>query len=234
MSSVALLVDTTVRAVARRRLTVAILVIMPVALYLASSDAPGRAVRALVFGLSWSVSTVAFFATLSAREIEPRLELAGWPPARLLAGRLLGLTAMGAGLTTVFAVLVAVDQDVRSLGGVVLDFSVTVLVAIGIGTALGTYVRAEMEGTLILFFLSGLQAVVNPFDGYSRLLPFWSSRELGTYAIDGPEAGSLANGLIHATAVLLICGAALAVDALSGPRLRTDVNNVQADEGADR
>ncbi len=98
-----------------------------------------------------------------------------------------------------------------------------------IGTALGTYVKAEMEATLLLFFLSGLQAVVNPFDGYSRRLPFWSSRELGTSAIDGPNAGSLTDGLTHAAVVLVLCAAALSIDALSGPKPRGDINNVQAD-----
>ena len=48
----------TLRALLRRRLTVAILVLLPVALYLASHDAVGRSVRSFVFGISWAVSTV--------------------------------------------------------------------------------------------------------------------------------------------------------------------------------
>jgi hypothetical protein len=59
-----------------------------------------------------------------------------------------------------------------------------------------------------MFFFAGLQAVANPFDGYTRLLPFWSSRELGTWAIDGPDAGSLSRGLTHAVVVLVICAGA--------------------------
>ena len=197
--------EMTLRAILRRRLTLGILILMPVVFYFVSNDSVGRAVRSLVFGLSWALSTVAFFAAISAREVEPRLALAGWPAWRLLLGRILGLTILAAGLVMAFGLLVAVDQDVANLAGVVLDFAVTCVVAIGLGTAVGALLSKELEGTLVLFFLAGLQAIVNPFDTYSRALPFWSSRELGTYAIDGPEAGSLNEALIHAAITLALC-----------------------------
>ncbi len=202
---IALQAEMTVRALLRRRLTLAILVAMPVVFYFVTHDAVGRAVRSLAFGLSWAVSTVAFFAALSARQLEPRLLLVGWTSARLILGRIMGLAVVGVGLTALFGLLVAVDQDPQSLAGVVLDFAVTAAVAIGVGTAVGALVSREMEGTMVLFFFAGLQAVVNPFDAYSRALPFWSSRELGTYAIDGPDAGSLSEGLGHGAATLLVC-----------------------------
>ncbi|MEZ5375698.1 MAG: hypothetical protein R2733_04240 [Acidimicrobiales bacterium] len=195
---------TTLLAIARRRLTVAILVAMPLVFYLVSHDAVGRAVRSLAFGLSWSISTVAFFAAQSARELEPRLGLAGARRSHLLLGRLLGLLVAAAGLTTVFSLIVSIDEP-RSMAGVVLDFAVTCLVAIGLGTAVGALLDRELEGTLVLFFFAGLQAIVNPFDTYSRLLPFWSSRELGTFAVDGPDVGSLGDGLTHAAITLALC-----------------------------
>ncbi len=195
----------TFRAILQRRFTLAILMIMPVAFYFVSSDTVGRAIRSLVFGVSWALSTVAFFASISARQLDPRLELAGWKRSHLLAGRLLGLVVLGALLTAGFGLLVAVDQDVASLAGVLLDFAVTSVVAIGLGTAIGSLLSRELEGTLVLFFFAGLQAIVNPFDTYSRALPFWSSRELGTYAVDGAEAGSLVEGLTHAAATLGVC-----------------------------
>ncbi len=212
MSAVALRAAATVRAVARRRLTVGILLAMPVAFYLVSHDSVGRSVRSLVFGISWAVSTVAFFATVAAHDLDPRLRLAGWRRLDLVAGRLVGLLAIVVGLTLVFAVLVGVDQDVRSLAAIVVDFAVTGSVAVAVGTVIGK----EMEGTLVLFFLAGLQAIANPFDAWSRALPFWSSRELGTWAVDGPQIGSLSNGIIHATVVVVLCG--LVVALYSAPR----------------
>lgn len=208
--------STTVRAVLRRRLAVGILIAMPVAFYFVSHDTVGRSVRSLAFGVSWAVSTVAFFATVSARDLEPRLQLAGWRRRDLLAGRVLGLCGVVVALTLGFGTLVAVDQDVRSISAVFVDFAVTGAVAVAVGTAIGTLIGKEMEGTLILFFLAGLQAIANPFDTWSRALPFWSSRELGTWAVDGPTIGSLDEGLIHALIVILVCagvvGSAFVVD----------------------
>lgn len=207
--------EMTLRALARRRLALAILVALPVALYAVSHDSTGQAVRALLFGVSWAVSTVTFFATVASRQLEPRLRLAGLS-ARLLAGARIGaLLLLALSLAVAFSVLVALDLPVRSPVAVALDFAVTAAVAVAFGTAVGTVISAEMEGALILFFFAGLQAVVNPFDGYAKLLPFWASRELGTYAIDGPGQGSLGWGLIHATAAITLCAVAVVVTSRS-------------------
>lgn len=216
ISNVALHGEMTLRAILRRRLTLAVLVLMPIVFYFVRNETVGQSIRSLVFGLSWALSTVAFFAAVSAKELEPRLHLVGWKRSQLLLGRLVGLAALGAFLTAAFGLLVAVDQDVSNLAGVVLDFAVTSVVAIALGTAIGAVLDRELEGTLVLFFFAGLQAVIDPFDSYSRALPFWSSRELGTYAVDGPEIGSLAAGLVHALITITVCAVVVAI-ATSGP-----------------
>jgi hypothetical protein len=203
--------EMTLRALLRRRLTVAILVLLPLALYLASHDAVGRSVRALVFGVSWAVSTVAYFATASARELEPRLRLAGRGAPALVTARIAALVLGALVLCGGFWVIVAVDQPVRDPAAVALDFGVTATVAVAFGTAVGTFFSRELEGTLVLFFFAGLQAIANPYDAWSRALPFWSSRELGTYAVDGPAHGSLGRGLAHAALVIVICGTGVAI-----------------------
>ena len=211
MSAMVLRAEATIRAVLRRRLAVGILITMPVAFYLVTHDSVGRSIRALVFGISWAVSTVAFFATVSARDVEPRLGLAGWRRRDLVLGRLAGLIGLVLVLSAVFGALVGIDQDVRSLSAVVVDFVVTGAVAVAVGTTVGAVIGKEMEGTLILFFLAGLQAIANPFDAWSRALPFWSSRELGTWAVDGPEIGSLPEGLTHSLIVIALCGLLVAL-----------------------
>lgn len=219
MSASLLRAEATVRAVLRRQLTVGILVVMPVAFYVVTHDTVGRSVRSLAFGVSWAVSTLAFFATVSARDIEPRLVLAGWRRIDLVVGRLVGLCGVVAALTALFGTLVAVDQDVRSAGAVFVDFAVTGAVAVAVGTAVGTLIGKEMEGTLILFFLAGMQAIANPFDAWSRALPFWSSRELGTWAVDGPDVGSPTEGLLHALITTLLGGLIVALaSATNKPR----------------
>jgi hypothetical protein len=203
--------EMTLRALVRRRLTIAILVALPLALYLASHDRVGRSVRALVFGISWAVSTVAYFATTAARELEPRLRLAGRPAPLLAAARIAALVLGALALVAGFLAIVAADQPLRDPAAVALDFAVTATVAVAFGTAVGRVFSRELEGTLVLFFFAGLQAVADPFDAWTRLLPFWSSRELGTYAVDGPAQGSLGRGLAHAATVIVLCAACVAI-----------------------
>jgi len=198
--------DTTIRGVMRRRFTVAMLAAMPIVFYLVTRDTPGRSVRSLVFGISWSVSTVAYFAAVSTLDIEPRLVVAGWRRRQLVTGRLAGLLAIVAALSGLYVGIVALDQDVRSVGAVTLDFAVTGIVAVAVGTAVAALTPKEMEGTLVLFFLAGLQAIANPFASWSRALPFWSSRELGTWAVDGSPLGSPIDGLVHAGIAVGVCG----------------------------
>lgn len=206
----------TLRALGRRRLTVTILVALPLALYLVSHTTPGRAARALVFGISWAVSTVAFFATVSARQLEPRLRLAGRSSAFLVASRITALVCLGTTLAALFWAVVALDGTVEALGATAIAFVATAAVAVAFGTAVGTVFSKEMEGTMVLFFFAGLQSVANPFDRYTELLPFWSSRELATYAVDGPGQGSLSHGLAHGAAVIALCALVALVGGRAG------------------
>ncbi len=50
------------------------------------------------------------------------------------------------------------------------------------------------------------------------MLPFWFSREIGTYAIDHTDDGYLHRGLLQAAIVLVVLTAAVALSA--GIRLR--------------
>jgi len=201
----------TLLGITRRRLTIVILIALPLVFYAVSHDAPGRSVRSLLFGLSWALSTVAFFTTSASRNVEPRLVLAGWRRAALTSARLTALAALAMALAAALWAIVAVDQQVRSLSAVAVDFVVTAAVAILFGTAVGALIHGELQGALTIFFFAGLQAVANPFDSWTKALPFWSSRELGTWAIDGPTQGSLQTGLMHALVWAEICVAVLAI-----------------------
>ena len=217
MTDVLLGAEMTLRGLLRRRISIAVLVLLPLALYVVSGDTVGRSVRALVFGLTWAVGTVAFFATVAGRELEPRLAMAGWTRRRLRSARTAALLAVALVIALGFWALVAVDQAVRSVPWVGGAMLVTAVVAVAIGVAVGALVPTEMEGTLVLFFLAGLQAVTDPAAGWAVALPFWSSRELTTYAVDGPAAASWAAGLGHAMAVI---GAAVMLSRAAGSRRR--------------
>lgn len=206
----------TVRALLRRRAAMAILVALPLTFYLVRRDAVGQAVRSLTFGISWAVATVAFFAAAEVRGIEPRLQLGGWRRRQLVTGRLLGLAVVAAGIMALFTSVIVIDQPQLPTGAVVVDFAVTAVVAIAVGSAVGALVEREMEGALAIFFLAGLQAVVNPFDTWALVLPFWSSRELATVAVDGAAEASTRDALVHA-AVVVALGAAVAIGSTARP-----------------
>lgn len=192
---------------ARRRVAVAVLLLMPVGLYLTRRGATGQSIRALLFGMSWAVSTCALFAALDAAGLEARLRALAGRGHLLPVARLAALLAGGGVLAGLAGLLVALDQVVASDPLVALDLLVTAVVAVAVGTAVAALTAAEMEGMLILFMLAGLQAVMDPFGTPARLLPFWSSRELGTAAVDGTAQASVASGLLHAGLVLLACTA---------------------------
>jgi hypothetical protein len=205
--SPAVIAEMTVRALLRRRLSMVILVVLPLLLYAARHDQVGQSIRGLLFGVSWAVTTVAYFAATAAWDVEPRLCLTGWSWLRLLLGRVAGLLVVGWGLAAAYVVLVLVDQPVGDGPSIVVDFAVTAVVSVVLGTALGAVFHRELEGALVIFLIAALQSVVNPDTVLAHLIPFWSSREIGTYAIDGPDTASLLAGLLHAAVVVAVAGA---------------------------
>ncbi len=202
--------EMTVRAIARRRASLALLLTLPLMFYVVRHDLPGQSVRFLALGLAWAASTLALFAALAARESEPRLRLGGWSWRALVGGRVAGLLAVTLLLALAYVVLVAVDRQVERTFAVGLMLAVTACTGVVTGTALGAAVRRELEGALALFIVAGLQFMADPPTLLAHLLPFWSTRELGTWAIDGADAASLGAALAHAGATMVL-GVALTV-----------------------
>jgi hypothetical protein len=145
------------------------------------------------------------FAALAARETEPRLRIGGWRERELLGGRVLGLLGVALGLALAYWLLVLADRRPERAGALALMLAVTACTAVAVGTALGAVVRREQDGALLLFLVAGLQFIANPPTLLAHALPFWSTRELGTWAIDGPRAGSLGAALAHAAATIAVC-----------------------------
>jgi hypothetical protein len=71
----------------------------------------------------------------------------------------------------------------------------------------GALLPRELEGALALFTVATLQMLADPAGTLARLLPFWSARELGTYAIDPVDGGYLTRGVLHAAATWTLCTA---------------------------
>jgi hypothetical protein len=208
---VTVVAEMTLRGLARRRASIALLLALPLLFYVARHDLPGQSIRFLAIGLAWAVGTIALFAALTARGSEPRLRITGWSASALIGGRVAGLLAVALALALVYCVLIAIDAQADRVLAVGLMLAVTAGTAVAAGTALGALARREQDGALLLFIVAGLQFIADPPTLLAHLLPFWSTRELATWAIDG--TGSPSAALAHAVVVVAVCAAVVSLRA---------------------
>lgn len=185
------------REVARRRGVLLLLVLLPLAFYLVRRDLQGQSIRMLALGLGWTVSTLALFSSVAARSVDQRLRVSGFSTRQLVLGRALAIVVCGLGLATGYGALIAVDQDVDRLWAVLLLLVTTVVIAAPLGMLLAAFVPGELKGALALLLVLATQMLADPAGSIAKGLPFWSTREMGTYAIDGTGADYLARGLVH-------------------------------------
>lgn len=219
MTRIVTVAEMTLREVLRRRAVLAILLLLPLAFYLSRrGDHLGQSIRFVCLGLGWALSTAALFTGSAARGLEPRLRLSGYGTHHLFLGRLAALWATGLLLSAPYFLLVLADQDGVAHGAVGLIMLLTVAVSAPFGLALSALVPRELEGTLILLTVVGLQMMMDPADASSRLLPFWFSREIATYAVDHTGGAYLARGLAHGVFCAVVLTVLVAVS--SSVRLR--------------
>lgn len=210
--------EMTAKDLARRRAALGLLFTVPLAFYLARHDRTGQSIRFASLGLGFAVSTIGLFAGTAAKSLEPRLRLGGYRASELVAGRLTALLAIGLAVAAFYLAIILVDQPLRRPEIVALELAVTTAVAAPLGLLLSALVPRDLEGTLLLISLAGVQFIMDPVEHVARLLPFWSMRELGTYAVDLTDAGYLHRGLAHGVAMTVLLTAATAT--LATLRLR--------------
>ncbi|GAB3853078.1 hypothetical protein GCM10029963_43730 [Micromonospora andamanensis] len=205
MNRLVTVAEMTLRELARRRGVILLLLLMPLTFWLIRRDSyVGQSVRALLLGISWAVSTAALFATSAARELEPRLRLAGYRPHHLYIGRMLGLWALGLAIAVPFFLLTVVDANNLRYGGIAVAMLCCVAVAAPFGMLIGALLPRELEGTLLLLTVVAMQMLLDPADAGAKLTPFWSSREIATWAVDHTDDGYLTRGFLHGMAVTVL------------------------------
>ncbi|MEV4535669.1 hypothetical protein AB0J82_17760 [Asanoa sp. NPDC049518] len=199
--------EMTLRETVRRRGVLVLLLVLPLAFYLGRrGDHLGQSIRFVCLGLAWVLSAAALFVGSAARSLEPRLRLSGYATHQLFLGRLLALWTLGLALSTPYFLLIRFDQHDVRYGAIAVIMLLGVLVAPLLGLALSALLPRDLEGMLVLMTVVGLQMILDPAGNAARLLPFWFSREIGTYAIDHTSVGYLDRGLLHGavTAGLLL------------------------------
>jgi hypothetical protein len=208
------------RDLARRRVALALLALVPLVFYLGRHDAnPEKAIRFAGLGLAWAVSTAGLFVSNTTKSVEQRLRQLGYRPAHLYLGTLTSLLTLGAVLAAGYWVLIYLDQDhLQRPGAVAVEFLLTIVVAAPLGLLISAVSPRDLEGTLILIALTGLQFLVDPDQKLAKALPFWSTQQVGVYGLDGGGAEYLRRGLLHG--VLYCAGLILVTAVLASVRLR--------------
>lgn len=218
MTRLVTVAEMTARDLWRRRAVLGLLALMPLAFYAARRDSTGLAIRFTSLGLAWAVSTAALFSSNAAKAVERRLRLGGYRAVELYFGRLSAVLAIGTALALCYFVLVSLDQDLERNGTILVTLLLTVLVAAPLGMLISAVTPRDLEGTLVLITAIGLQFIIDPARSISRLLPFWSNRELATYAVDMTDDGYLWRGVLHALCYAVALGSTTA--AMTVIRLR--------------
>ncbi|WP_238433645.1 ABC transporter permease [Micromonospora tarensis] len=163
MNRLTTVAEMTVRELLRRRGVLLLLLLMPLTFYLIRRDSYlGQSVRSLLLGVGWAVSTAALFATTAARELEPRLRLAGYRPHHLYLGRMLGLWAVGVVISVPFFLLPMLDGANLRYSGLALALLCSVAVAAPFGMLIGALLPRELEGTLLLLTVVTVQMLIDP------------------------------------------------------------------------
>ncbi|HEV7192339.1 MAG TPA: hypothetical protein VGN35_03965 [Jatrophihabitantaceae bacterium] len=203
------------RDLVRRHVALALLIALPLFFYLSSEGNGPQAMASGGIGMAFAIAGPTLFSVLSSRDVDQRLVLGGYRPFELMLGRLLFLAPLSLALSAAFAALMAGishPKDAWIFGGGV---AIVGLQAVVLGLAIGALVPRELEGTLVLIGVVGIQLAARHDSVVAKCLPFYGPRRLIDVGItgSGPMAGPVLQTLLYAAALLLIA------ELLTRPRL---------------
>jgi plastocyanin len=155
------------------------------------------------------------FGILGWRGSDPRLAMAGARGREGLLGRLFVLVLVALGLVALFApqILVRSADLVADPAVFVLGLTLMALVSVPLGLAIRALVPRELDGTLVLVGVVGVETTIPHDISLAAVLPLWGPLEvmqIGVGRLDGPIAGAVVHAAV--SALLLLAVAALAVD----------------------
>ena len=194
------------RDLLRRHMALALLVALPLCFYLASGRESGRSLSSGGVGMAFAVSGATLFSVLSSDQVDQRLVLGGYRPLELLIGRLMFLGPLGLVIAAGFSGIMQSLSHPTRPWVLALGVAAVALESVPFGLAVGAAVPKELEGTLVLIGVVGMQMAVEVDSGLSRVLPFYGPRQLIEASLS-PNAGlavPIGQSLIYAVALLAI------------------------------
>ena len=214
------------RDLLRRHAALVLLVALPLAFYLSSGRTGRFAVTAGGVGLAFAVAGATLFSTLSSAEVDQRLVLGGYRPVELLLGRLLFLGPLALVIAAGFSGLMIGFAAPEKPWLVLLGVSVVGLQSVPLGLAVGAGVARELEGTLVIIGVVGIQMAAAPDSAVAKVLPFHEPQQLIIAGVDG-HGGVLAPLLwttLYGVALLVLARIFLV------PRLDVAVHRARAEQ----
>jgi hypothetical protein len=166
------------RDLLRRHIALGLLVALPLSFYLASAGSGQAAVALGGVGMSFAISGAALFSVLSSRAADQRLVLSGYRPIELLLGRLLFLGPLALVISAGFSVAISIISEPTRPWVMALGTAVVALQSVPFGLAVGSAVPRELEGTLVLIGVVGIQLATRIDTVVSKVLPFYGPRRL--------------------------------------------------------
>ncbi len=161
--------------VLRRRLVLALLVILPLALYATIPEDPKRPGFEVVFIgtlMTFSIAGPAIFIMLGGRDIDPRLGLSGFKPLELVIGRFLLLGALGVATAIAFGLVVMVVESPKHPVYLFAGLVLIALLAAVLGLACGATLPGDLEAMLVMIGIVGMQLVAAPSSPVHRVMPY--------------------------------------------------------------
>jgi len=194
------------RDLTRRHVALGLLVALPLAFYLASRGSGTRSIVAGGVGMAFSVSGATLFSILSSSEVDQRLVLAGYRPLELLLGRVVFLAPLGSAIAVAFSTIMVVGSSPTRPWLTFVGVEAVALLSIPFGLAVGAAVPRELEGTLVLIGVVGIELAVNPQSAIAKVLPFYGPQELVTASLSdhGPILGPLLLTALYGLALLFV------------------------------
>lgn len=194
------------RDLTRRHIALGLLVALPLSFYLSSSRHSSQALSAGGIGMAFAVSGATLFSVLSSQNVDQRLVLGGYRPIELLLGRLLFLGPLGLVIAAGFSALMSLLSQPQQPWVLVLGVALVALQSVPFGLAVGSALSRELEGTLVLIGVVGMQLAVGPDAVVAKVLPFYGPRRLIETASHhhGAIVGPVIQTAIYGAALLLV------------------------------
>jgi hypothetical protein len=204
LSRVVIVAEMQGRDLARRRLALILLVALPLAFYGGLAGHSSDAVIPGGVAMAFSLAGAAIFAVLSSRAVDQRLRLAGLRAGEILAGRLLCLAVLSLPLVAGSSVLMALVSHPQRPWTMGLAVAMVAVVAIPFGLAVGALLPRELEATLVLIGVVGIQLSLDVAQGLSKVLPFYGPMRLldRSLGADYPTGAAVVMSVAYAAALL--------------------------------